>query len=170
MILTFAVGCLDLDDPLPAPSSAGAAPAVSHDEEKIANIVDMGFTPAQARKALRLNVSDQLRPEGDSADNCVHQIREKTQHGLLAGYSKTRTTPEIPQLLKSTQEQDPQNYLALPPYLPTIDSKLSSLTKVLRCIPVTTSRMCGRERRRDGSCSMMRKSLVPRWEHRVQRS
>lgn len=45
---------LDIDDPIP--ETSGVQPEVIHDEEKIANIVDMGFTPAQARKALRLNV------------------------------------------------------------------------------------------------------------------
>lgn len=45
----------DIDAPLPA---AGAAPAAANEptEEQISMIVDMGFTPAQGRKALRETV------------------------------------------------------------------------------------------------------------------
>ncbi|KAL8283622.1 hypothetical protein RQP46_005417 [Phenoliferia psychrophenolica] len=48
----------DIDDPLPA-TGAPAAPAVSDDQ--IENLVAMGFTPAQGRKALRETGGDVAR-------------------------------------------------------------------------------------------------------------
>lgn len=45
---------LDIDAPLSAP----AQPQNQASPEQIAMIVDMGFTPAQAKKALRESVSD----------------------------------------------------------------------------------------------------------------
>ena len=44
----------DIDAPIPAPSAAGSS---GPSAEQIAMIADMGFTPNQARKALRESVS-----------------------------------------------------------------------------------------------------------------
>ncbi|KAK4702423.1 ubiquitin carboxyl-terminal hydrolase 5/13, partial [Phenoliferia sp. Uapishka_3] len=49
----------DIDDPLPEAGATSGAPAVS--EEQIADLVAMGFTPAQGRKALRETGGDVAR-------------------------------------------------------------------------------------------------------------
>ena len=46
---------LDIDDPLSTGGSSANVPEPS--SEQISMLVDMGFTPAQARKALRETVS-----------------------------------------------------------------------------------------------------------------
>lgn len=55
----------DIDAPLPTPGTGAASTEPSDDQ--IAMISDMGFTAAQARKALRQSVSKTLAQE--SADN-----------------------------------------------------------------------------------------------------
>lgn len=48
---------LDIDAPIPAQSGGGAAAAAPEPTpDQIAMLSDMGFTPAQARKALRETV------------------------------------------------------------------------------------------------------------------
>ncbi|GAA5953514.1 hypothetical protein JCM21900_006188 [Sporobolomyces salmonicolor] len=50
----------DIDEPLPAPGT-GASGGAEPSEDQIAMIVDMGFTPAQGRKALRETGGDPSR-------------------------------------------------------------------------------------------------------------
>lgn len=53
----------DIDDPIqPSASAAGGGGASSVDEGAISMVAEMGFSPAQARKALRETVSRRHGP------------------------------------------------------------------------------------------------------------
>lgn len=47
----------DIDDPIQVPSAGGAASGPEPSAEQVAMLADMGFTSAQAKKALRETVS-----------------------------------------------------------------------------------------------------------------
>lgn len=54
--------CADIDDPLPAAGVAAASSSNEPSEDQIAGVTEMGFSPAQARKALRETVRSVLLP------------------------------------------------------------------------------------------------------------
>lgn len=58
-MIPFNKSCVvDIDDPLPVASNSASGNEPSPDQ--ISNLRDMGFSEAQAKKALRETVSDRL--------------------------------------------------------------------------------------------------------------
>lgn len=59
ILLVPCVDCmLDIDDPIQVSSPSGPSGGPEPDPEQIAMLADMGFTSAQARKALRETVRE----------------------------------------------------------------------------------------------------------------
>lgn len=140
-----------LDDPIPT----GAPSAASEPSpEQISMLADMGFTAAQARKALRETVS-QVK---DLAD-----LRMEMQSTQSSGYSLTLTTMGRKARLSPHKEERSMS-AARHLFLQTTDSRHSSRTRAHQSTLVTMSQPSANPRqawptrtRRSGYSSMMRR-------------